>query len=638
LRKALAWLLFGALVPLLVASSFFLWRQWDLQRDASFNRLQDLSLSVQLAVDRELALDQTALQVLATSGAIDAQDWGGFYGAAIEATKVRPGTWVLMGNRAHQTIINTSVRFGSALPTFGDTEPGSRNAVEWQGRKLPPMDGAVLSEPLFSGRPRVSNLFYGPVRKGPVVALSVPVKRNGAVAYSLAFAYGPERFLDVLRQQPGADKVVISIIDGNGNIIVRSRNPEQSIGHVAPWHFARGRDASDDTPVIEAQTLEGVPAFFAHRHSDASDWTVAIGMPRQDVLAPARHSLAVWLPLLLAMIAGAALLAHRFWRSVAIPLTALAIQAREPRDHDIDMPPSDIEEVVTLCTALKDARGAERARREEVSRRLELEHRERVLASTHAEELRAADRRKDEFLAIVAHELRNPLAPITNSLTLLRSIGSRDPTLQRLLPILDRQVRQLARLVEDLLDLARIGSRKIMLTKRRLDIREIAEQAAQAAQPAMEARGHAFTVQCAGEPLHVDADEARLAQILGNLMDNAAKYTDPGGHIVLSASREGEKVVVQVADDGKGIPAQLLPHVFDLFEQGDLKRVRAAGGLGIGLHVVKRLVEQHGGEIGVESAGEHRGSVFTLKLPLADGTGTPKPLEGGAARCAQCDS
>ena len=627
LRQALAWLLLGALGPLLLGSTLFLWSQWDLQRDASMNRLRDLSLALQLSVDRELALDQTALQVLATSAAIDMRDWPAFYAAATEAAKLRPGRWVLLGDRSGKTIINTYAPFGTLLPEFSEahSQPGKR--VEWNGRSLPWFDTGVLSEPLRSGLPRVSDLFYGPMRKGPVVALSVPVKRGGEAAYSLAFAYPPEAFIDFLQQQPESANVVMLVIDGNGNIIARNRQADEAVGRISQPPFSQGRALAREA-VVETVTFDGIPAFFAYRRSGLTNWTIAVGVPSEKILEPARRSLALWIALLSAMLAVAALLAHRFWRRVALPLTELARAARNSGERDIDIAPTDIQEVETLCRALREASAAEHARRDEVARRLALEQREHLVASQHAQELQAADRRKDEFLAMLGHELRNPLAPIMNALAVLHRRGSVDADMQRLHDMMERQARQLARLVDDLLDVARINTGKIVLRTRRLDLRTIAGEAAQAAQPGMDRRGHAFSLLLPNEPLWVDGDEARLLQIIGNLLGNAAKYTDPGGKVTLCLSRDAQSAVAAVTDTGRGIAPGLLPHVYDLYTQGDLSGVRAAGGLGIGLHIVKHLVEKHGGAVSVESAGTGRGSRFEVRFPLAP------PPEPAMPECA----
>ena len=633
LRQALAWLLAGALIPLLLISTLFLARQWVLQREASLDRLRDLALVLQLSVDRELALDQTALQILATSDAIEVGDWRTFYSEAQEAAKVRPGTWVVLGDRAGRMRINTLVPFGTSLPGVS-VQAVTPPTQESPNRALPFFDTRVLSEPLRTGAPRVSNVFYSPVREGPVVALSVPVRRNDVAAYALGFAYAPERFVSLLQQQSDSASVDMSIIDGNGIIIARNRAPERAVGQVAQRPFAESRKLPK-AGIVETVTFDGVPAFFASRRSDLTEWTIAVGVPREDIVAPAQRSVVLWLGLLLTVLFGVALLAHRFWRRVALPLSVLATQARTLGAHEINMPPTDIEEMETLRSTLTEAARAERARLEEAAKRLEVERRERLLALRHAEELSAADRRKDEFLAMIGHELRNPLAPIMNGITAMQELAAGDPPLQKLQAIMQRQARQLARLIEDVLDLGRINAGKIVLCKERLDLRKVIEEAAQAAETEMLRRGHAFTVRLPAHPVCVEGDEARLAQIIGNLLDNAAKYTDAGGEVTVSLSDDGIHALVRVTDTGRGISRELLPHVFDLYEQGDLSGVRAGGGLGIGLHVVKRLVEQHAGEASVSSAGEGRGSVFEVRLPLA-GQNARNVAESEGSGRAEC--
>jgi signal transduction histidine kinase/CheY-like chemotaxis protein len=630
LRRSLALLLIGALAPLVLASTFFLWRQWEFQREASINRLRDLCLALQLSLDREIAQDETALQVLATSSTIDMQDWRGFYSAAVEATKVRPGSWVLLGDTAGRTLINTLVPFGTSLPVFSSRETERNKPVEWNGRTLPWFDRDVLARPLRTGLPHVSDLFVGPVARGPVVALSVPVKRSDRVIYSLAFAYAPETFVRFLQRQPHSGDGVMLLIDGNGAIIARNREDREVVARAAQRPFDQPMRLPPEG-VSETVTFRGVPAVFAHRRSDLTNWIVAVGLPREEIFAPVVRSLLLWLSLLSGMVLVTAVLAHLFWRRVAVPLTELARQARAS-ERSFDIAPDAIEEMEALCKALNDAAQAERAHTEEVARRLEVEKSQRLLASQHAAELRAADRRKDEFLAMLGHELRNPLAAIVNALAVMQKLGPAEPTLQRVHEIMDRQARQLARLIDDLLDVARINTGKIVLRRERVDLTEVVEHAAEAAQPAMERRDHLFSVQKSPEALWVDGDEARLTQIIGNLLDNAAKYTDPGGKVSLSASREAECAVVRVADTGKGIPVDLLPHVFDLFTQGDLKGIRASGGLGIGLHVVKRLAEKHGGTVTVSSAGAGAGSVFEVTLPLAQASALQQPSAPAVAQ------
>ncbi|HTO55201.1 MAG TPA: PAS domain S-box protein [Myxococcota bacterium] len=233
-------------------------------------------------------------------------------------------------------------------------------------------------------------------------------------------------------------------------------------------------------------------------------------------------------------------------------------------------------------------------------------------------ELREVDRRKDEFLATLAHELRNPLAPIRNSLHVLKLAGN-GPQSERVHEVLDRQVNHLIRLVDDLLEVARITSGKIELRRARIELAEVVRAAVETSRPAIERARHHLDLSLPSEPLWLDADSVRLAQVLSNLLNNAAKYTEEGGRIWLRAERRGRFAVLSVRDTGVGIPPAMQPRVFDLFTQVDRTLGRAQGGLGIGLALVKRLVEMHGGSVAVESAGWGAGSEFTVRLPLLVG-------------------
>jgi len=248
-------------------------------------------------------------------------------------------------------------------------------------------------------------------------------------------------------------------------------------------------------------------------------------------------------------------------------------------------------------------------------KRLERELRKRI------EALDEADRQKDEFLAMLAHELRNPLAPMRNALHLLKMPDAEPPVAQHARAIMDRQLSHLVRLVDDLLDVSRIVRGKVELRRELTDLRTIVQRAVETAQPALDAHGHRLQAQLPDEPVWVHADVVRLAQAIANLLTNAAKYTGPAGIVSLLAGVQDDHAVVTVRDTGVGIPPDMLPRVFDLFVQGDRSLERSEGGLGIGLTLVERLVELHEGRVSAYSAGPGQGSEFTVRLPLAPGPG-----------------
>jgi signal transduction histidine kinase/ActR/RegA family two-component response regulator len=271
-----------------------------------------------------------------------------------------------------------------------------------------------------------------------------------------------------------------------------------------------------------------------------------------------------------------------------------------------------LERPTRIAALVSAIRTALRARQRQYQIRDHLAERE--LAE---EALRDADRRKDEFLAILAHELRNPLAPIRNSLHILRMTRQHHPAAERVSAMMERQVGHMVRLVDDLLEVSRITRGKIELRKEPVEVDAVLRSALETSQPLIEAAAHRLTLAVPPEPLVVDGDPVRLTQVVANLLNNAAKYTNAGGQLWLSARREGSWVAISVRDTGSGIAPEMLPHVFEMFTQVDHRAARVQGGLGIGLTLVKSLVEMHGGRVTAHSEGTGRGSEFVVHLPLA---------------------
>ena len=245
-------------------------------------------------------------------------------------------------------------------------------------------------------------------------------------------------------------------------------------------------------------------------------------------------------------------------------------------------------------------------------------------------DLREADQRKDEFLAMLAHELRNPLAPIRYAARVLGKLDVDEPRVQWARDVIERQVAHLARLVDELLDISRIARGKINLKTARVELSELVRQACEAAQPLMSAKGHRFEIMLPEKRVTIEGDLVRLVQVLQNLLDNAAKYTPERGRVELVAGLSGREVEIEVRDNGAGIPASLLPEVFELFRQGEHGPDRSRGGLGIGLTLVRQLVELHGGRVEAHSAGLGQGASFTVRLPAAvNAAENPSPTEDG---------
>jgi signal transduction histidine kinase len=235
-------------------------------------------------------------------------------------------------------------------------------------------------------------------------------------------------------------------------------------------------------------------------------------------------------------------------------------------------------------------------------------------------QLLEADKRKDEFLALLGHELRNPLAPLRNAIAIMRMKQHADPEVKWSCDLIERQTEQLTRLVDDLLDVSRISQGKIKLRSETIDLRSVVQAAVETSRPIIDLRRHELTVSLPEEPLRLTADPARLSQIIANLLINAAKFQEPGGRITISVARNGGNAEIRVRDRGIGIDAERIGSVFDLFAQGGHAPDLAPGGLGVGLSLVKKLVEMHGGTVDVASEGAGRGAEFIVRLPYLDGT------------------
>jgi PAS domain S-box-containing protein len=264
----------------------------------------------------------------------------------------------------------------------------------------------------------------------------------------------------------------------------------------------------------------------------------------------------------------------------------------------------------------------------DITERKRLENKLKQIAVERSE----ADRRKDEFLAMLAHELRNPLAPIRNALQIMRLTGGNAEAVASASEMMERQVGQMVRLVDDLLDVSRISRGKIELRRGRIELASAVNHAVEAIRTLVQLMEHKLIVTLPSQPLYLNADPTRLAQVVGNILNNACKFTDKGGHISLTVEQDGPQAVIRVRDTGVGIAAEQLPFIFDMFMQIDTSLERSVGGLGIGLMLVKNLVEMHDGTVEVHSAGVGHGTEFVVRLPImleATKLQPPKPMVSG---------
>ncbi len=411
---------------------------------------------------------------------------------------------------------------------------------------------------------------------------------------------------------------VVSLGDGYGNLITQTGSLPEAPGRADDAAASRQAGSGSrllpqwDRNAVRGQRPEIADRLVAVAPLADFGWVAAIERSRSEALAGVNRGRDLAFALLLLVlplaVAGGILVA----RLITRPLGSLADAVEELTAGNPWAPleKSTIGEVERLSAAFQEMRDR-LAERTAFSERLATELRAR------AEALAETDRRKDEFLAMLAHELRNPLGAISSAGYILAHTPAIEAPAKRSVAVIQRQAQHLARLVDDLLDVSRITRGKVELRRRRLDLGEVVRQVLETTRPLLEARHHRIEVSLAAEPMHLLADPTRIEQVLANLIRNAAKFSEPGSLIEVEAAARGGWAVVRVRDTGMGISRELLPRVFDLFTQGQQGLDRSAGGLGIGLTLVRNLVEMHGGRVQAESAGEGQGSEFIVWLPLA---------------------
>lgn len=606
LRRALLFQAVAIALPMALAAAGLLALQWAQQRAQALDLLQEHARALRDAMDRELTLDIAVLNALAASRDLTPTALADFHSLARRTAQVRPGSWVILVDREGRNLLNTAVPYGTPLPNLRVSlaRPGT---VLWNGRPLPLPALEIFDAPLRTGQPAFSGLVYGRISRQPVVATNVPVTRDGERHYVLGMAYSASFYGDVVRA--GEAVHIATILDGTGRIVARNRWPERFVGVQAPTPFDHGTAGLPPQGVGEGRNLEGEPTHYAYSRSRVNDWVALVGIERATLLGPARRvlwrSLAALLPLFVVAVAFATWLSGR----IAQPLGALAARAGTDDERAIDSIASGgIREIDALRHAMVEAARAQADRAQAA----------RELACAHAR-LVEADRRKDEFLGTLGHELRNPLAAIGNAARLLEQLPEADPVKARTHALLVRQVAHVGRLLDDLLDVARIAHGKLSLQRRPLALEQLVGQVAGEAVPSFQARSVQLSLDLAGT-CPVEGDEVRLTQVINNLLDNARKYTPSGGSVHLSLAPVGDEAVLRVRDDGVGVPASLLPHVFESFTQDPQSIARSQGGLGLGLAIVRRIVELHAGTVQARSEGPGRGTEIEVRLPLLQDT------------------
>lgn len=602
LRSYLVLLGVGAMLPFLVVSGVLLLRVLRDNRTSVERTLITSAREQATALDAEMAATIRTLEALAVSSQLDAGDLRAF------ETEVRKaaGTQRWLAVRVvtpdpPAVLFDTSEPPGAAISSVVDPES---------------LAAAV--------RDRAS--VVAPLRRSPkgvlAFAIRVPVLRGGTVRWVLTAILTPTTISDVItREALPTSEWTRTVVDSAGVVVARTREPERFVGTPATGPF-RERTTSAHEGFYQDTSLDGAAVYVAFSHSHLSGWTSAVVVPAAYMDGAVRRSMQT-----LVMVAAFVLLlsgglAYGLAGRIASDLESATSAAEALAEgHPAAARPSIVADVMRLGQAIERSATLLTERSGERDRNL----RQALTARAEAEDANLA---KDRFLAMLGHELRNPLSPIVTALAVLKM---RDGAWNRELDVVERQVTHVSRLVDDLLDVSRITRHTLELRRETLDLADVITRATDMASPRLEERRHTLVVDVPAG-LTVAGDEIRLAQVFGNLLSNAATYTPDGGRVTVRARHVEGDIVVTVSDTGRGIAPDVAPHIFELFVQGPRTIDRREGGLGLGLAIARGLVEQHGGRIEAASEGTNRGSTFTVHLPAAANVSPGAPPSRSAPR------
>jgi signal transduction histidine kinase/CheY-like chemotaxis protein len=594
LRSYLLLVAAAGLVPGFMAALFAVEQVREGERQAALRGLHETVRATALLVDREIEGSLRTLEALGNSASLKTGNLSAFHDQAAALDR-RPDVWSVLFDASGLQLVNTSRPFDA-----------SRATVE---------EGDAIARVLATQRPVVSDLTRGKVTGKLMNTVYVPARAmNGyVVAHRLSVELWQKKAV-VLPESRAA--WLLAVIDRNGKFITRSQHADQLIGRQARLELVAAAAASAEG-LIRHRTLENVDVYDAFTHSELTGWTIAVAAPVDTIEASSWLAVSSLIAgLAVALAAGAAMATHlsrKFLRGIEV---ASAAAAAIGKGEQPTVSPTTLYEINALNIAIDDAGrllAAERKSREaaeaERARLLEAE----IAARETAQKENAA---KDQFLALLGHELRNPLAGIAGATSLLQRKGHEAAAADRYLAIIQRQNRHLTHIVDDLLDVSRVALGKIVLQSVTMNLADCVASCVDGLRVTERAAGHRLVVEA--DDVWVHADAVRIEQIVNNLVANALKFSASGSEVHLRVLALESTAVIEVIDRGVGIAPDLLPHVFEPFRQGPGPLGRLQSGLGIGLALVKQLVQLHGGQVSVQSQGAGTGSTFVVSLPRVE--------------------
>jgi signal transduction histidine kinase/CheY-like chemotaxis protein len=592
------------LLPALACCAFALKVLLNAQHDSAIERIEGSVRQAALVIDGDTHRAEAVLRALAGSSALSDGDLRRF-DAEARAVNAGAGAWIILYDTVGQQLVNTRHPFGTALPARSDP--------------------AQLAHLLKTGKANVSGMRWGAQLQNNFVMVEVPISSRSGTRYVIGQAYSPEFFTRSFGERAIPPSWRFAVFDAAGITIARSHRAFDFVGHKGSPQLAAAMQAAP-AGVLRHRTLDDVEVYDAYRRIAGSGWTIAVGAPVGEIdHAVWRGIAAVGAGLLVAMLAALSLTiltGRRLLNFVAGAAQAARLLGRGEQVRSLA--PSGIVELDELNESIREA--SERLQAEVSSRAAAERERNDLLvlekhARARAEEQNAA---KDEFLAMLGHELRNPLSAVASAVHILDSTQAADPSLlARARKVVRRQTDHLRKLVDDLLEVNRALMGKLTLQKAPLDLADTVARCVDTLQAGGRTRHFQFHLH--GAPALVDADPTRLVQIIDNILDNAVKYSPQGGRVDITVRATDGWAELLVRDSGIGIPVDLLPKVFTIFVQGKQSLQRVQGGLGIGLSLVRRLVEMHGGSVAIDSAGTGHGTCVTVRLPLLAGQAPAAP-------------
>ena len=602
IRAHLTLVFIAALLPVMLFSAISLNLLRDAERKSALENLRETARLAALTIDRELGSAEAGLRALAGSPLLTQHDLTGFY-RQTAGLMLGADSWILLVDRNGKQLIDTRVPLGTALPA-GSDDAAQRIA------------GIMRSQSL-----QVSNLNVGALMNRYQTTVSVPVPFGDARQYVLSQAFGAEHFTHVLAQMRIPAQWTVGILDREGSFIARNKNAGILVGRPASAEVISAIKGTADGN-LRHMTLEGVDSYSVYTRSEKSGWSVLVAAPASMIDSAAIDAVKVaafgLLAALLAAVATAALVSRRLLRSIRhVDASAAALVRGEAPAAQT----SGVAEIDALSGSLADAAvilQQERALRQETeAERTRLLENER-LARRQTEKQNTA---KDQFLAMLGHELRNPLSAISGAIAVMKARDTSAALNTRAHTIIERQSNHLSHIVDDLLDLSRMSMGKIKLTRQPVDLAAVVNASVDTLYAA--GRVGECDIGIEAEPVWIDADRIRLDQIIGNVLGNALKFSSMRGRIDITVACDATEAIWTVRDYGIGISEELMPNIFDAFVHGVAQEDHALGGLGIGLNLVRQLVQLHQGTISISSNGSGAGTTVVVRFPLSKSISVP---------------